>query len=76
MNMVLGIIMLIALILLPFAFLLFGLIVLKILPFVVIVITSIYFYQKNNLEKRRRKDLLKARDEIFQNKSISEHREE
>lgn len=76
MNMVLGILMLIALILLPFSLLLFGLVVLKILPIVVILITSIYFYQKKSIEKDRRADLLKARDAILQKKWISEHEEE
>ncbi|MEP7235722.1 MAG: hypothetical protein ABI778_10545 [Ignavibacteriota bacterium] len=73
MNRLLGMVMLIALILLPFSFLLFGIVVLKILPMVVILITSIYFYQKNSIEKSRRKDLLKARDEILQEKWKIDH---
>ncbi len=72
-NRLLGIMMLAALILLPFSFLFFGMVVLKILPMVVILITSIYFFRKNSIEKSRRKELLKARDEILLTKWQKEH---
>ncbi len=65
--------MLAALILLPFSFLFFGIVVLKILPLVVIFITSIYFFQKNSIEKSRRNDLLKARDAILLKKWKIDH---
>jgi len=74
-NRLLGIMMLAALFLLPISFLLFGIIVLKILPLVVIAITSVYFYQKNSIEKSRRDDLLKARDEILQEQWKKDHGE-
>jgi len=74
-NRLLGIMMLIGLILLPFSFLIFGMIVLKILPMVVILMTSIYFYKKNSIEKSRRKDLLKARDAVLLKKWEEEHGE-
>ena len=74
-NKLLGIMMLAVLFLLPFSFLLFGIIVLKILPMVVILMTSIYFYKKNSIEKSRRNDLLKARDAILLKKWEEEHGE-
>ena len=67
--------MLVALILLPFSFLIFGMIVLKILPMIVILLTSVYFYKKNSIEKSRRSDLIKARDAILQKKWLEEHGE-
>ena len=67
--------MLVALFLLPIAFLLFGIVVLEILPLVVILITSIYFFEKNSIEKSKRKDLLKAREEILRSKWEDKHGE-
>jgi hypothetical protein len=74
-NRLLGIMMLVALILLPFSFLFFGIIVLKVLPLVVILMTSIYFYRKKSIEKDRRMDLLKAREAMLQKKWSEEHDE-
>jgi hypothetical protein len=73
-NRVLGISLLISLFVLPIAFILFGIIVLELLPIYIAVFVSFYFYKKSAIEKRKRDDLLRRRSELLENIWKEKHR--